>query len=332
MSAIEPIRQQGRYHCYEVPVERPTATLAEDALTGLWSDPRQLSPKYFYDTKGSQLFDQICDTPEYYPTRTEAALLAQHARAIIDAVQPDHIIELGSGTSRKTRYLLDACAEAGLTATYWPYDVCEPLLHEVGEQLLTEYSWLNVNALVGDYSGGLGHLPNPEGRCLYVFLGGTIGNFTAQQADTLLSELKLHMQADDALLLGADRVKDVQVLHDAYNDAQGVTAAFNLNLLSVLNEELGADFQLSSFRHQAIYNETDQQIEMYLLAAQAQNVHLAELDRQLQLAKGERVLTEISRKFTEEKLLAQLSRNGMTMRQHYEPRNHYYSLMLAVVE
>ncbi len=318
-----------RFDCRTVRPSRRVPGLAEDARKGLMAESRCLPPKYFYDDRGSRLFDQICDTPEYYPTRTEAGLLEAHAEAIVRVARPDHILELGSGTSRKTRHLFDACEALGAQCSYWPFDVCEAMLREAGEQLMREYPWLNIRALVGDYLAGLDHFPNPHGRRLFVFLGGTIGNFDSAQAQAFLREVRTRMRPGDGLLLGADRVKDKQVLHEAYNDAQGVTAAFNLNVLRVLNGELQGDFDLDAFSHNAHYNEAAQQIEMYLVARRAHTVRLEALGHELHFDEGERILTEISRKFRPRDLTALLASAGMEMKAHFEPDNGYFSLVLA---
>jgi L-histidine N-alpha-methyltransferase len=242
---------------------RPVPSLLQDARSGLLEPPRSMPPKYFYDDRGARLFDAICDTREYYPTRTEEALLQQHAREIIARVMPDHIIEFGSGTSRKTRHLLNACSGLDRPVTYWPFDVCEPVLRETGQALMQDYEWVHVRPLLGDYHAGLDALPVPEGNCLYLFLGGTIGNFELPGARRFLEETCNRMRAVDCLLMGVDRVKAHKVLHAAYNDAGGITAEFNLNLLEVLNRGLDADFDPDRFSHRAVYNAAREQIEMY---------------------------------------------------------------------
>lgn len=315
--------------CAVVAPSRAIPDLIQDATEGLIDSPRTMAPKYFYDARGSQLFDAICNTPEYYPTRAEESLLRQYAAKIMALVQPDHIIEFGSGTSRKTRYLLDACHASGRTVTYWPFDVCEPVLRESGMALLNEYTGLSVKPLVGDYHGGLEQMPLPQGSCLYLFLGGTIGNFEPALAHLFLGELSSRMRCGDAFLMGADRVKHPDILHAAYNDAAGVTADFNLNLLHVLNRELDADFDIDSFRHQAIYNARRERIEMYLVSDSEQQVRLGALDCKIQLEPGEEILTEISRKFTVDSLLALLTDTGFTLRQHFEAEDQLYSLVLA---
>ncbi|HKJ09718.1 MAG TPA: L-histidine N(alpha)-methyltransferase, partial [Gammaproteobacteria bacterium] len=195
--------------------------------------------------------------------------------------------------------------------------------------LVESYDWLQVNALVGDYLGGLAQLPRPEGKRLLVFLGGTIGNFEPRQAHEFLREVRQSMEPGDTLLLGADRVKDPRVLHAAYNDAAGMTAEFNLNLLRVLNRELDGDFDLDGFRHEARYNRTLEQIEMYLVARRAQQVRLGALDADLEFASGEAILTEISRKFTPASLEGLLGAAGLAVDRHFEPSNGYFSLVLA---
>lgn len=318
-----------RFHCRRVRPGRPLPDLAEDARRGLLATPRALPPKYFYDARGSRLFDRICATPEYYPTRTEAALLAWHAPEIVAATRPAHIIELGSGTARKTRHLFDACQAQGRACVYWPFDVCETTLHQTGRALTGEYDWLWVRALAGDYLAGLDDLPAADGVRLFVFLGGTIGNFTAAEATEFLAGVRRCMRPDDRLLLGADRVKDHTVLHRAYNDAAGITAAFNLNLLRVLNRELRADFDLGGFAHEALYNPEAAQIEMYLVAKRAQRIRLSALGQAIRFVAGERVLTEISRKFTTESLGALCGAAGLAIERHYQPGNGYFSLVLT---
>ncbi|MFN2349876.1 MAG: L-histidine N(alpha)-methyltransferase [Thioalkalivibrio sp.] len=321
---------EGRFTCHQVKAIRPVNDLEADAREGLLSRPRSLPPKYFYDALGSELFDRICATPEYYPTRTEDALLARSAGQIIAAARPDHLIELGSGASRKTAHLLEAVEQAGLTGChYWPFDVCEPMLRQAGERLLARHDWLRVHALVGDYLAGLQALPLPAGRRLFVFLGSTIGNFEPDQARAFLTELATCMGPDDSLLLGADRVKATPVLEAAYNDQAGITAAFNLNLLRVLNEGLDGDFDPQGFRHRAVYNHQAERIEMHLVSERDQRVHLGRLGADLELESREHILTEISRKFTPDSLTRLLNDAGFTPWAHYQPQNGYFSLIHA---
>ncbi len=318
-----------RLHCRQVQATWPVSDLAQDVREGLLSSPCSLPPKYFYDDRGSRLFDAICDTPEYYPTRIENSLLRRHAAEIVASVRPKHIIEFGSGSSRKTHHLLRACEAQGVLPTYWPFDICDSMLQETGRALIREYSWLTVRGLVGDYLAGLDDVPRPDGACLFVFLGGTIGNFTQRQAAVFLREVRRCMEPNDALLLGADRVKDTEILNAAYNDAEGRTAQFNLNVLNVINRELNADFDLNKFAHIAYYEEDLQQIEMYLVALDEQQVCIGALNREVRLRAGERILTEISRKFKPEDLVLMLRQADLCMEMHRQPDNGYFSLLLA---
>ena len=313
----------------KVPTARQVPDMAEDVRKNLLQAPYSLPPKYFYDHRGSVLFDQICNTPEYYPTRTESELLRRYCQHIINQLQLHHIIELGSGTSRKTRHLFDACQYLNKYPSYWPFDVCEPMLIETAEQLMVQYDWLNVQPLEGDYSAGLSHLPKPDGHSLYVFLGSSLGNFSESEATHFLNEVRKHMTNGDTLLLGIDRVKDVDVLEAAYNDEQGVTAEFNLNVLSVLNQQLGANFNLQQFDHQAVFNESESQIEMYLHSTAQQTIAFDQLDEQLVLDDGEKILTEISRKYTLDGIQSLLNRAELEILDHFEPENEYFSLILA---
>ena len=308
---------------------RDIPSLLDDVREGLLQLPRKLPAKYFYDDHGSQLFDKICDTQEYYPTRTEDALLATTASDIIKLSRPEHVIELGSGTSRKTRRLLTACEKQQCQVKYWPFDVCEEIVREASETLTDEYQWLDVNGLVGDYNAGLSHLPELDGTSLYVFLGGTIGNFEHDEGVAFLTELRKAMSSDDKLLMGADRVKDEQVLNAAYNDKEGITAAFNLNLLNVLNREVDADFDSEKFRHHAFFNHNESQIEMHLIALEPQTVKLPALEEEINFAEGDSILTEISRKFTFDSLCKMLEQAGFQLDKHFSADNDYFSLVLA---
>jgi L-histidine Nalpha-methyltransferase len=327
--AAAPDQIPDRLTVWRLPPGRHVPTLADDAARGLLVAPRSLPPKYFYDGRGSLLFDRICETPEYYPTRTEAALLERHAGDVIASVRPACILELGAGMARKTRHLFDACERLGCYAAYWPFDVCEQALSEAGGALTAEYPWLRVRALVGDYSAGLDGLPSPPCPRLYTFLGGTVGNFTPAEGERFLREIRCRMATADRLLLGADRVKDPAVLHAAYNDADGVTAEFNRNVLRVLNRGLDADFDPAGFAHEALYNPDEQQIEINLVALREQSVRLGALGCRIRLAAGERVRTEISRKFTVDSLAGLLASAGLGIEQHFTPPNEYFSLVLA---
>lgn len=305
--------------------------LADDARVGLIEPPRWLPPKYFYDQRGSRLFEAICETPEYYPTRTEAALLADSAERIIDHVVPGHIIELGSGNSSKTRHLIAACDRLGVRVGYWPFEVSSQIMLDAAGRLIADYEWLHIEAMTGDYTAGLANLPlaADESRRLFVFLGGTIGNFEPKQAEGFLGEIVSRMRADDALLIGFDRAKEPGVLEAAYNDASGYTAAFNKNVLSVLNRELDGDMPVAAYRHRAVFNREASHIEMRLVAERAHRVRFGSLDIAFDVVAGEEILTEISRKFSRAAIAGLLERAGLRETAHYEQGAAQYSLVLA---
>lgn len=307
---------------------RAIPTPAEDAARLLLQSPRSIPPKYFYDARGSVLFDAITDTPEYYPTRTERALLEVSAPRVMALALPDHVLELGSGSSSKTRELLDAWDGDGMRR-YWPFDVSDTVLSAAAAALRREYPGLTVSPLAGDYSGGLVNFPVMKGRVLVVFLGGTIGNFAREEAIAFLAELAHWMDQDDLLLIGFDRVKDVAVVEAAYNDVAGLTAEFNLNILRVLNRALGADFDTRAFSHQAVYDMNADQIEMYLVSKLDQIVSLERPEATLELQAGEKILTEISRKFTPESFSELLEASGFELLESFEPADGYFSLALA---
>lgn len=328
---VEPpaVEADSRIRIREINNRNPFASLAADVRSGLLCQPKSLQPKYFYDDHGSQLFERICDTPEYYPTRTEEKLLRQRSADIIARVKPSSILELGSGSSRKTTHLLHACDVLGCYSKYLPLDVCGDIMFSAGQALTYRYDWLEIEAFVGDYCQDLTELPHQPGTRLVVFLGGTIGNFYEHEALDFLTQVRSMMQPQDRLLLGADRVKDTDVLHAAYNDAQGYTAAFNLNVLDVINRELGACFDPEQFEHQAHFNTEHTRIEMHLRSLKPQTVPIKQLDMEIEFASDETILTEISRKFTLASLTALLEQAGFGIEEHYEPDNSYYSLVLA---
>ena len=307
---------------------RPS-TLAADALMGLSQAQKQLPPKYFYDAHGSALFERICATPEYYPTRTESALLAAHAFSILEEIRPRTLVELGSGSSQKTCHLFEACERLKLPVRYQPFDVCAEALRLAAARLGASYPWLVIEALIGDYSVDLGALPGSEGPRLFLFLGGTLGNLMHIEAVGFLKTLCAAMGPEDFLLLGFDRVKDVSVLQAAYNDAQGYTAAFNMNVLKVLNEHLQAHFDSEDFVHRAWFNEEQSQIEMHLVAVRAHRVAMARIDLEVEFAQGESILTEISRKFTPQSMRKLLEAAGFRWYRHDESEDAYFSLVLA---
>lgn len=318
-----------RYGLRHLAPTRRVPGLAEDVAAGLGATPKRLPPKYFYDAHGSLLYECICTTPEYYPARTEEALLATFALDILVHARPAAIVELGSGASRKTVHLFEACERLSRDPVYVPVDVCATMLEQAAEGLLNTYPWLRIDALAADYLAGLLGLARDEGPTLFAFLGGTIGNFEPQEALTFLRELRAIMRDDDRLLLGADRVKDARLLNAAYNDHAGYTAAFNLNVLRVINRELRADFALDHFEHQAFFNAAAARVEMHLRAKTACRVQVAALEREFAFAGGETILTEMSHKFSFESLQALLANAGFGIERHYQPDNGFFSLVLA---
>lgn len=321
-----------RYTRHVVQVRDPHAELVADFREGMLEAPRWLPPKYFYDARGSQLFDAICDTPEYYPTRLEADLLESRAAEIMDTAGAHTLVELGSGTSRKTEYLLAVLNERVDDPHYVANDVCGEIVDEAAERLLRRFPVLTIEALCGDYFAALEALSTLESRPrsprLFTFLGGSLGNFEDTEAIDLLSRIRDAMGPEDRLLLGLDRVKSISVLEAAYNDAAGVTAAFNLNLLSVLNRELGADFDTDGFRHQAPFVEAHSRIEMHLVAQRDQTVRVSEPEATLHIAAGECIRTEISRKFTRPMVEQLLSGAGLSLVAEWSAPEDAYSLFL----
>ncbi len=289
------------------------ATLSYDVLDGLTRPFKELPPKYLYDADGSRLFDLICELPEYYPTRAERAILAAHATDLVDATGAAELVELGSGTPTKTRLLLDAMRAADTLARYVPVDVSESVLAASAEQLVEDYPGLRVEAVLGDFERHLAAVPPPEGPRIVAFLGGTIGNFLPGSRRRFLRDLARVLRPQDRLLLGTDLVKDPAVLEAAYDDAQGVTAAFNKNILRVLNRDLEADFDVDAFEHVAFFDREREWIEMRLRAHSRQVVHLPTLGLTVHFAQREEMRTEISAKFTRARLEADLAAAGLRL-------------------
>jgi dimethylhistidine N-methyltransferase/ergothioneine biosynthesis protein EgtC len=306
-----------------------TDSLHADVRAGLSQAPRTLPPKWFYDKRGSDLFEEITRLPEYYPTRAEQEILVRRAPEIAEATRAATLIELGSGSSRKTRLLLDALTAGGTLLRYAPLDVSGEALAEAGEAICRDYPGLAVTATVADFEAGL-PLSDEPGPRLLAFLGSTIGNFDRAQRRAFYRTLALSLSSDDALLLGADLVKDPDVLIRAYDDARGVTADFNKNVLHVLNRELGADFDPAAFDHVARWNEAEERVEMRLRARTAQPAKIPGLDMTVPLSAGEEVRTELSCKFRRESLPRELHEGGFTVRHWWTDRVNRFALLLAV--
>lgn len=287
-----------------------SAALRDDVLHGLSQQPKSLPPKWFYDEVGSELFDEITRLPEYYPTRAEAEILRTHAGEVAALSGADTLVELGSGTSAKTRMLLDALQGAGSLRRFIPFDVDAGVLETAGKAIARDYPGVRVEAVCGDFEHHLTQIPD-GGRRLFVFLGSTIGNLTPGPRAAFLSSLAAVMHDGDSLLVGTDLVKDTARLVRAYDDAAGVTAAFNRNVLAVVNRELDADFDLDSFAHVARWNSTDQRIEMWLRARHDQHVVIGALDLAVDFAAGEEMLTEVSCKFQPEQVADELAAAGL---------------------
>ncbi|NYG57171.1 L-histidine N-alpha-methyltransferase [Nocardioides daedukensis] len=302
--------------------------LEHDARVGLTSTPKTLPPKYFYDATGSELFEQITRLPEYYQTRTEHALLTEHAGAIAKRAGADVLLELGSGSSEKTRLLLDALRDTGGLAGYVPVDVSASALREAVEALRRDYPGLAVHGAVADYDHHLDRLPH-LGTRLVAFLGGTLGNFPPPARATFLADLARGMEPGESLLLGVDLVKDPARLVAAYDDSAGVTAAFNRNVLTVLNRELGADFDPAAFGHVAVWDAENEWIEMRLRATRSMLVQVPALDLHVAFAEGEEMRTEISAKFRSEGIEAELVEAGFELEELWTDASGDYALVLA---
>lgn len=304
-------------------------TIASDLLRGLSNRPLSIPSKYFYDDRGSALFDTICDLPEYYPTRTERALLHEVADQIAGCVETSHLVELGAGTARKTGALLDAMQDGTGELRYTPVDISQYALDQARESISRTFPSVEVRGIRCDYTETLEEL-NPASGCLVAFLGSTIGNFSHSRGVALLSRLRRQLDPGSGLLMGVDLVKPVPVLEAAYNDSRGVTAAFNRNILNVVNREVGADFDPEDFRHLAFFNEEASRIEMHLEAERALRVTCSAPNLVLQIAAGERILTEISRKFTRVSAARLLADAGFRLDRWFESHNGYFALALAV--
>ncbi|SCG41351.1 L-histidine N(alpha)-methyltransferase [Micromonospora coxensis] len=301
-------------------------SLREDVRVGLTADPKWLPPKWFYDARGSELFEEITRLPEYYPTRAERAVLAERAADIAELTGAKTLIELGSGSSEKTRLLLDAFTRRGGLGTFVPLDVSVSALRQSTEQIAQDYPGLRVRGIVGDFTRQLDRLPT-GGRRLVVFLGGTIGNLMPAERAGFLRAMRDALEAGDWLLIGTDLVKDPAVVVPAYDDAAGVTAEFNRNVLRVVNRELGADFVPEAFTHVALWDAEREWIEMRLRAQRPMRVRVLDLD--VDFTAGEELRTEISAKFRPEGFAAELSAAGFTRERFWTDPDGLFGVTLA---
>ncbi len=297
---------------YHLEPDDAAAALRADALAGLTATPKTLPPRWFYDSRGSELFDRITRLPEYYPTRAERTVLESRSDEIASASGAEVLVELGSGTSEKTRLLLTALQHAGTLRRFVPFDVDPSVLRAAGAAITAEYPQISVEAVVGDFTRHLGELPR-SGRRLLAFLGSTIGNLEPGPRADFLAEVTEALQPGDSFLLGTDLVKDPDRLVRAYDDAEGVTAAFNRNVLAVLDRELKADFDPDAFEHVALWDAANEWIEMRLRSRIEQVVTVAELELEVPFAAGEELHTEVSAKFRRERVEQELAAAGLSM-------------------
>jgi L-histidine Nalpha-methyltransferase len=303
--------------------------LRRDVYDGLRKTPKSLPPKWFYDSVGSDLFDQITRLPEYYPTRAEAEILRARSAEIASASQADTLVELGSGTSEKTRMLLDALRERGSLRRFVPFDVDATILSTAAAAIQQEYEGIEIRAVCGDFEEHLTKIPS-DGRRLFAFLGSTIGNLTPGPRGQFLSTLAAQMGPGDNLLLGTDLVKDTARLVRAYDDTAGVTAAFNRNVLAVINRELDADFDVDAFQHVARWNASEERIEMWLRTGRSQRVRIGALELTIHFAAGEEMLTEVSCKFRPDGVSDELAGAGLRRTHWWTDSAGDFGLSLAV--
>ncbi len=307
------------------------AALRADVASGLTARPKELPPKWFYDARGSELFEQITELPEYYPFRTERALLTDSVDDIARASGAETVVELGSGSSTKTRLLLDAFRDAGTLGCYVPQDVSESALRGAIDELAERYPGLALHGVVGDFTKDLDRLPGaaPGGKRMIAFLGGTIGNLLPEQRHAFLTHVRSVLEPGEQMLVGTGLVTDPAVIVPAYDDAAGVTAEFNRNVLHVLNRELGADFDVEAFTHVAVWEAEKEWLEMRLRADRDMRVRVAELDLEVSFSAGEEMRTEISGKFRPANIDAMVVAAGFEPTRRWTDPNERFALSLV---
>lgn len=301
--------------------------LLEDVRDGLTRPQKELNPKYFYDERGSKLFEEITELPEYYPTRAERALLRSVAPDLMNRLRPAALVELGAGSASKTRVILDAMRDVGTAKQYVPVDVSGDFLRDTAARLRREYPGMCVDTAVADFANEL-VLPHIARPALFAFLGSTIGNFREREAVEILHRVALEMRPGDHFLLGADLRKDISILEAAYNDASGVTAQFNLNILRVINKELSADFDVAGFRHRAFYDRARHRIEMHLDSIEPQVVRIPGIG-EVKFAAGESVRTELSYKYDRDSIDSLFSQSGLELVDWMQDEDGTFALALA---
>jgi L-histidine N-alpha-methyltransferase len=310
--------------------EAEERSLANDVLDGLTRPFKELPPKHFYDGRGSDLFDQICELPEYYPTRTERQILEQRAAEIIETTGAGELVELGSGSAEKARILLGAMDDADTLKRYVPLDVSEQVVRDAAEQLVEDYDGLQIHGVIGDFERHLEQVPDSDGvPRLVALLGGTIGNFPPGTRRGLLRKISGLLGPEDRLLLGTDLVKDPTVIEAAYDDSHGITAEFNRNILHVINRELNADFSPEAFDHVAFFDRRHEWVEMRLRARRPCSVLVAGLELRVEFAAGEELRTEISAKFTRDRVQSDYEAAGLALDRWYTDEDELFALSLA---
>ncbi len=328
-----PFLQDGRLKLEQLLDLGASSDAGSDVIQGLTQTPKTLPPKYFYDDRGSELFEKICELPEYYPTRTEAVILRQYADEIARITGACELVELGSGSSTKTRLLLDAYEDLGYPLRYIPIDVSAGILESSAQQLLADYSSLQVLGLVSTYELALQKLiPTQLPTRMIFFLGSTLGNLKPQECDVFFSQITAALEVGEYFLLGVDLQKPKQVLEAAYNDSQGVTAQFNLNILNHLNRRFQGNFDTRLFEHWAFYNEQLHQIEMHLRSLKAQTVRLEALDLTVNFEVGETIMTEISRKFDLNVMQQELQSKNLKPLQVWTDPKEWFGLILCQLQ
>ena len=305
-------------------------TFADEISSSLCSDSKYINPKYFYDKKGSDLFEQICSLPEYYPTRTEIEILKTLQLDLPQYLDDSfRLVELGSGSSNKTRLILDVFDKIQSKIEYFPIDISE-ILTQSSELLQREYDKLHITGIVDTYEGGLEFIEKyDDKKNLIIFLGSSYGNFLPKEGKVFLKKINSIMKKEDLFLIGLDLVKDKEILENAYNDSMGITAKFNLNILSRINDELDADFNLKNFKHVAKYNDRDQRIEMYLKSIVNQSVVISKANLSLTLKEGELIHTEHSHKYTLPQIRELMNDVGFITNNIWSDKNNHYALVLV---
>lgn len=316
-------------HFIDVPSSRPQESFAHAVLQGLYRSPKSLPCRFFYDAAGSALFERICGLPEYYPTRTERAILKKYAGAMLEAAGPDlALIELGSGSSDKTRVLIQALLARQSRLHYVPIDISPDFLRRAAEDLLDEYPRLEVTAIAAEYNDGLQAIPDHQSPRLVLFLGSNIGNFNPHAATAFLGRVRQQLRPEDRLLIGVDLIKERAILEAAYNDASGVTAAFNKNLLARINREMDGDFDLDLWEHRAPFVPSEERMEMWLVSRCDQVVTLANPEQEFCFRRGEGIHTENSHKYTPESFAKICDGAGLTIQERWTDERAWFAVML----